>query len=141
MKVWITKYALTTGIWVVDADMSERNAGMIFWRPKGGGLLQFAHGKDWWLTEADAIDRAEEMRQAKTAAPKPPSRPKVDFVVSNAVVLINGLSEADIKCCDDPDIEWVTIKADALGDLITAVREMQQAGKTLDADKQQELAV
>lgn len=66
---------------------------------------------------------------APAKSPAAPSRPKIDMVVSNAVVLVNGLDDDSIRCCDDPDIEWVTIKADALGDLITAVREMQQAGK------------
>lgn len=86
-----------------------------------------------------AAEQGKAKVTAKVVAPKPPSRPRVDMVVSNAVVLVNSLDGDSIRCCDDPDIEWVTIKADALGDLIMAVREMQQAGKALDADKQVEL--
>lgn len=86
-----------------------------------------------------AAEQGKAKVTAKVVAPKPPSRPRVDMVVSNAVVLVNGLDGDSIRCCDDPDIEWVTIKASAVADLIMAVREMQQAGKALDADKQVEL--
>jgi ParB-like chromosome segregation protein Spo0J len=80
---------------------------------------------------------------AKLAAPKKvaPSRPKVDMVVSNAVVLVNTLGKdladsiADGYGLDDE----IKVSADALADLIMAVREMQQAGKALDADKQMDL--
>lgn len=61
---------------------------------------------------------------AKTAAP---SRPKVDFVVSNAVVLVNALQDADQIL--DGEFDSVLVNADHLADLITAVREMQQSGK------------
>lgn len=78
---------------------------------------------------------------AKVAAPKKaaPSRPKVDMVVSNAVVLVNGLDPAIIEACEQPHTASVTVNAYALADLIMAVREMQQPGKALDADKQEEL--
>ena len=76
---------------------------------------------------------------AKVAAPKAPSRPKVDMVVSNAVVLVNGLDPVIIEACDQPHTASVSVNAHALADLIMAVREMQQGGKALDADKQLEL--
>lgn len=77
---------------------------------------------------------------AKVAAPKALSRPKVDLVVSNAVVLVNGLGkplEDAISNGEAPQV--VEISSMALADLIMAVREMQQASKPLDADKQMEL--
>lgn len=76
---------------------------------------------------------------AKVAAPKAPSRPRVDLVVSNAVVLVNGLDQAIVEACEQPHTASVSINAHALADLIMAVREMQQAGKALDADKQMDL--
>lgn len=76
---------------------------------------------------------------AKVAVPKAPSRPKVDMVVSNAVVLVNGLDPAIIEACEQPHTASVSVNAHALADLIMAVRDMQQAGKALDADKQMEL--
>lgn len=80
---------------------------------------------------------------AKVATPKAPSRPRVDMVVSNAVVLVNGIDKdladsiADGYGLDDK----IKVSADALADLIMAVREMQQAGKALDADRQVELPI
>lgn len=76
---------------------------------------------------------------AKVAAPKAPSRPRVDLVVSNAVVLVNGLTSAQLELCDSSERQAVEIDSWALADLVMAVREMQQAGKALDADKQLEL--
>lgn len=76
---------------------------------------------------------------AKVAAPKAPSRPRIDMVVSAAVVLVKQLSQATIELCDDPEPTHVNVSSHALADLIMAVREMQQAGKALDADKQVEL--
>lgn len=78
---------------------------------------------------------------AKVAVPKAPSRPRVDMVVSNAVVLVNGLDPDVVELCDNPDVHLVLINSHALADLIMAVREMQQAGKALDADRQVELPI
>lgn len=87
-----------------------------------------------------AAEQGKAKVTAKVSAPKPPSRPRVDMVVSNAVVLVNTLGaeleEAISAGFADRPIE---VSADALADLIMAVREMQQAGKPLDADKQVEL--
>lgn len=79
---------------------------------------------------------------AKAAAPKPPSRPRVDMVVSNAVVLVNSLDKGLADAITDGFslIGLVEVSADALADLIMAVREMQQSGRALDADKQVELS-
>lgn len=88
-----------------------------------------------------AKEMGKEKVTAKTAAPKPPSRPKIDFVVSNAVVLVNSLDPAIIELCEQPEAHPVAVHSHTLMDLIQAVREMQQAGKPVDADKQQELAV
>lgn len=64
IKAWITKYALTKGIEVVDAEVCHNiNSGMIAY-----GRCQHAHGKDWHRTPEAAIARAEEMRKAKIAS-------------------------------------------------------------------------
>lgn len=80
------------------------------------------------------------------AAPKKaaPSRPKVDFVVSCAVVLAKDC-ERDThlmeKLADTQRNLRVSVDAELLNELLEAVREMQQASKPLDADKQQEMEV
>jgi hypothetical protein len=79
----------------------------------------------------------------KTAPKKAPSRPKVDMVVSNAVVLVNSLGKdladsiAEGLGLDD----YVKVNADALADLIMAVNDMRESGKSLDADRQVELPI
>lgn len=86
------------------------------------------HGKDKITAKTVALKKAA------------PSRPKVDMVVSNAVVLVNGIGavvEAAVGAGESP--EMIEVNSMALADLIMAVREMQQAGKALDADKQLEL--
>lgn len=89
---------------------------------------------------------AKEIGNAKVTAKavepkKSPARPRVDLVVSNAVVLVNGLSEMAKQDCERPEKTNILVDSHALADLIMAVREMQQAGKPLDADKQTELEV
>ena len=84
-----------------------------------------------------AKEVGKEKVTAKVAPAKAPSRPKVDFVVSCAVVLVNSLSStADIV---DGSADSVLVNTELLADLINAVREMQSGGKALDADKQQDL--
>lgn len=80
---------------------------------------------------------------AKVAAPKKvaPSRPKVDMVVSCAVVLVNQLGLATIELCNDPEPVQVTVSSHALADLIQAVNDMRDSGKALDADRQVELPI
>lgn len=78
---------------------------------------------------------------AKVASPKASSRPRIDMVVSAAVVLVKQLSQATIDLCDDPEPTHVNVSSHALADLIMAVREMQQASKPLDSDRQVELPI
>lgn len=86
-----------------------------------------------------AAEQGKAKVTAKVVAPKPPSRPRVDMVVSNAVVLVNSLDADQLYLCEQPEVSPITISSHDLADLIMAVREMQQAGKALDADKQVEL--
>ena len=79
---------------------------------------------------------------AKVAAPKKaaaPSRPRVDLVVSNAVVLVNLLNAEQLAACEQPDATMIAINSHSLADLIQAVRDMRESGKALDSDKQVEL--
>jgi ParB family chromosome partitioning protein len=88
-----------------------------------------------------AKDLGKDKVTAKVAKPKAPGRPKVDMVVSNAVVLVNGLSPDVLAACEGAAMQFVFISSHALGDLIMAVKEMQQTGKALDADRQVELPI
>lgn len=66
MKVWITKYALTRGVF--EAEVEERESGMVKLvgpRPIGHGICFHAENRDWHRTFESALKRCEVMRAAK----------------------------------------------------------------------------
>lgn len=66
IKAWVTKYALTEGITIVDGDVChDISSDMLSY-----GKYGVAHGKDWHRTSDAALARAEEMRKAKIASLK-----------------------------------------------------------------------
>jgi len=71
MKVWITKWALTQGIFEAEVEECDTE-GMVAQKPDGGGLCNMAtyyhgEGKEWHRTRESAVARAEAMRQKKIA--------------------------------------------------------------------------
>ena len=60
---FITKYALTTGIYKVEGEVKDDMFKQL--RNGSGAFDQYFFGKDWHLTEEGAIARAEEMRIRK----------------------------------------------------------------------------
>lgn len=69
---------------------------------------------------------------AKSAPVKAPSRPKVDMVVSCAVVLVNSLGRDELMFLEQGET-WIAVDNIALADLVSAVREMQAGGKPIEA--------
>lgn len=67
MDVWITKYALTQGIFEQKAELCEE--GMIEVKAEHTTYYH-GEGKDWHRTKESAVKRAEEMRQKKIASLK-----------------------------------------------------------------------
>jgi hypothetical protein len=67
VKVYITKYALTRGIMVVDAEQSDIYPEMIDFRMPAseGAYKTYAHKPDWWTTWAEAEHRAFILLNAK----------------------------------------------------------------------------
>lgn len=66
MKVWITKYALTQGIYSYGyATVCNATGTMIEVVNKTGFGHNYYHKPDWHETEEEAIARAEEMRLKK----------------------------------------------------------------------------
>ncbi len=65
IKVWITKYALSTGIEAVDAEVCGED--MVYYGSYGHGN-QYAYGNDWHRTPEAALARAEEMRKSRIAS-------------------------------------------------------------------------
>ena len=62
--VWVTKYALTSGIEVIEVTQSDFAPGMVSdTRPHRGNF--HGEGKEWHRTQDGATLRAEEMRLNK----------------------------------------------------------------------------
>lgn len=62
--VYVTKYALTEGPFKVDAEISF-DGSMASYRVGNSYYTKTAHGKDFWLTEGEAIADCERRRVAK----------------------------------------------------------------------------
>lgn len=64
--VYVTKYALSDGPFKVEAELSF--GGTMASYRIGNSYTQTAHGKDFWLTEAEALADCERRRTAKLAS-------------------------------------------------------------------------
>ena len=64
MRVFISKYALSSGIFSVEAEFLE-SKDSVKYRRDGGSFMEFAHKNEWHSCADKAIARAEEMRIAK----------------------------------------------------------------------------
>ena len=66
MKVWITKYVLTQGIFEAEAKVCENvNISMIEICRCDNKEYYHGNGREWHETEQSAIDMAEFMRHKK----------------------------------------------------------------------------
>lgn len=63
MKVYISKYALSVGVFEVDGELTRE--GGISYTPQDGGLRQYYYGSDWHHTKEQAVAKAEDMRIRK----------------------------------------------------------------------------
>lgn len=61
--VYVTKYALSDGPFKVEAEISF--GGTMASYRIGNSYTQTAHGKDFWLTQEEALADCERRRQAK----------------------------------------------------------------------------
>ena len=67
MKIWITRYALTSGIEEVEAELSH-NDTMATYGKGNGAYTQYDHNNDFHKTKEAAILWAEKMRIDKIAS-------------------------------------------------------------------------
>ncbi len=64
MKVWITKYALTSGPYECEVETYDDHTNMV--STIGSYALYFhGEGKEWHRTKENAIERCEALRSAK----------------------------------------------------------------------------
>lgn len=62
-RIYVTKYALTTGVFSVDAELKPDGKSATF-RDEMNHKW-FVYGKDFWLTSEEAIIDCERRRTAK----------------------------------------------------------------------------
>lgn len=65
MKVWITKYALTAGVFIVDGTAHADSKTRMVSYTRVGHHKEYAHGRQWHTSYADAADQVAEMKAAK----------------------------------------------------------------------------
>jgi hypothetical protein len=65
MKVWITKYALTKGIFEIEARIVEDFKGMAVYKLEGSCMHEYAHAGEWYKSYEEALEKAEDMRNKK----------------------------------------------------------------------------
>lgn len=71
MKVWITKYAMSSGVFTAEASKSTGFEGMCFVRAKKRRKFAgYFDGSDWHTDEAKAIEQFNQMKQSKIASLK-----------------------------------------------------------------------
>ena len=65
--MWITKYALTQGIEVLEVEEPSQTQPSIITVQRPGRFTEYYHGQgnDWHLSEKAALERAEIMRNKK----------------------------------------------------------------------------
>lgn len=65
--IYVTKYALSSGPFKIqDATLKEGDSYAWWWTENG--YRQSAYGKDFWLTEAEALADCARRRTAKLAS-------------------------------------------------------------------------
>ena len=71
IHVWVTKYALTQGIFEIDATVCrDTNNDMIEEISDHYPATYHGEGKEWHRTKESAIKKAQEMREAKIKSVK-----------------------------------------------------------------------
>lgn len=60
--IYVTKYALSSGPFKAEAELKSEGR-MAVW--SAGGYRNYAHGKDFWLTEEEALTDCERRRETK----------------------------------------------------------------------------
>ena len=65
MKVFVTKYALTAGIVVVEVEYGHAGSAEKYVYRMRGGLQQFVMGENAFFTYPEAVIAAREMRNKK----------------------------------------------------------------------------
>lgn len=69
MKVWVTKYALTQGLFEMNAEIINRGTHHVYAKgkgPTGGNIFT----REWTKTREEAVEKAEKMKKARITSLK-----------------------------------------------------------------------
>ena len=86
MKVWITKYALTKGIFPAQVRVSDTTPKMVMPPSSAGNWTEYYHKPDWHETPAEALAQAEKMRVAALNAMEKKRRKLLSLDFSKTMV-------------------------------------------------------
>lgn len=67
MKVWITKFALTDGIFETEATDTGTGKGAVYYTSSSYDNDRFAYEGEWFIDKSDAIKEAYKMRDKEIA--------------------------------------------------------------------------
>lgn len=87
VTAFVTKYALSDGIIKVSGTVhNDVSSKMLSFTRGDDWYTEYAHGNDWWLTEADALADAESRRTKKIASHKKSiaKLEKLEFKITDA---------------------------------------------------------
>ena len=68
IRVWISKYALTKGVFEETVDQDEDHPTLVSVVGVRYSTYYHGNGKDWHMTKELAVKRAEKMRAAKISS-------------------------------------------------------------------------
>jgi len=73
ITAWVTKYALTRGIFKVRGQVYPKRPKLFEYKPRKAAynhLMAYAYGTEWHRTEEAALARGNKLRELKIAALK-----------------------------------------------------------------------
>lgn len=65
--IYVTRYALSSGVFIAEAEVGNNGSKSASWKD-ANGYWWFMHGKDFHLTEEEALADCERRRKAKIAS-------------------------------------------------------------------------
>jgi hypothetical protein len=65
MTAFITRYALSRGIFEIEAKITDHDRRIINQTVDGKGINSYYHAREWWTTKGEAIKQAQRMRDKK----------------------------------------------------------------------------
>jgi hypothetical protein len=65
MPYFITRYALSRGIFEIEANIIDHHKRIINQTVDGKGINCYYHAREWWTSKDEAVKQARKMRDRK----------------------------------------------------------------------------